>query len=60
MKGYPFEVRIKTATIDGVVLSEHFKNLDWTTRNTQLRGEHVSPRELEAVWGIVQSIVALP
>ena len=60
VKGYPFEVRVKTATIDGVVLSDHFKNIDWTTRNTKLTGEQVSPSELEAVWGIVQSIVALP
>jgi mRNA interferase MazF len=60
VKGYPFEVRIKTATIDGVVLSDHFKNIDWTTRNTKLTGERVSQSELEAVWAIVQSIVALP
>jgi mRNA interferase MazF len=60
VKGYPFEVRVKTATIDGVVLSDHFKNIDWTSRNIQSTGEYASPSELEAVWGIVQSIVALP
>lgn len=60
VKGYPFEVRIKTATFDGVVLADHFKNIDWTSRNMKPTGEHISPSELEAVWGIVQSIVALP
>ena len=59
VKGYPFEVRVKTATIDGVVLSDHFKNIDWTTRNMKLTGEQVSQSELEAVWGIIQSIVGL-
>lgn len=59
VKGYPFEVRVKTATIDGVVLSDHFKNIDWTTRNMKLTGEQVSQSELEDVWGIIQSIVAL-
>jgi mRNA interferase MazF len=60
VKGYPFEIRVKTATIDGVVLADHFKNLDWTARNTTTTGERVSQSELEAVWAIVQSIVALP
>lgn len=59
VKGYPFEVPIKTATIDGVVLSDHFKNIDWTSRNTQLTGEQVRQGDLEAVWDIVQSIVGL-
>lgn len=60
VKNYPFEVRIQTATFDGVVLSDHFKNIDWTRRNIQSTGEYASTSELDAVWAIVQSIVALP
>ena len=37
IKGYPFEVVIpKTSKIQGVVLSDQVKNLDWHARNTQL------------------------
>jgi mRNA interferase MazF len=32
-KKYPFEVRIKNEKIDGVVLSDQIKSLDWTKRN---------------------------
>ena len=32
IKGYPFEVRIKLEKIDGVVLSDQIKNLDWKAR----------------------------
>ena len=30
---YPFEVRVKANRIDGVVLADQVKNLDWTMRN---------------------------
>ncbi len=33
IKGYPFETRIRGARIDGVVLSDQVKSLDWKTRN---------------------------
>jgi mRNA interferase MazF len=33
IKGYPFEVRIKTNKIDGVILSDQVKSLCWTERN---------------------------
>jgi mRNA interferase MazF len=32
-KGYPFEVQINGEKINGVVLSDQVKNLDWKTRN---------------------------
>ena len=32
IKGYPFEVRIKPDKIDGVVLADQIKNLDWRAR----------------------------
>lgn len=36
IKGYPFEVRVQESSgIDGVVLSDHIKNLDWKARNAR-------------------------
>ncbi len=34
-KGYPFEVKIKSKKIDGVVLSDQIKSLDWKTRDAE-------------------------
>jgi mRNA interferase MazF len=34
-KGYPFEVKIKNKKINGVVLSDQIKSLDWTKRNME-------------------------
>jgi len=34
VKGYPFEVKI-AGKIDGVVLSDQMKNLDWKIRNAE-------------------------
>ncbi len=33
VKGYPFEVRVLAKKIDGAVLADQVKNLDWTIRN---------------------------
>jgi mRNA interferase MazF len=35
IKKYPFEVRIKNAKIDGVVLSDQVKSFDWKKRNIE-------------------------
>jgi len=32
VKGYPFEVRIVSSKIDGVVLADQIKSLDWRAR----------------------------
>jgi len=34
-KGYPFEVKIKTEKISGVVLSDQIKSLDWKQRGAE-------------------------
>jgi mRNA interferase MazF len=34
-KNYPFEVKIKNRKIDGVVLSDQIKSLDWTKRSIE-------------------------
>jgi mRNA interferase MazF len=59
VKGYPFEVPIQTKTVGGVVLSDHFKNLDWQARNTTCTGEFASATELQMVWLLVESVVGL-
>jgi mRNA interferase MazF len=33
VKGYPFEVIVNGKKIDGAVLSDHLKNLDWKARD---------------------------
>lgn len=33
IKGYPFEVMVKGKKIDGVILADHLKNLDWKARD---------------------------
>ena len=38
-KGYPFEVKIQNKKIDGVVLSDQIKNLDWGKRNIEYIGK---------------------
>lgn len=36
MKGYPFEVRISSKSgIDGVILTDQIKNLDWRARQVE-------------------------
>ena len=35
IKGYPFEVLFKGKKINGAILSDHFKSLDWKVRKTK-------------------------
>ena len=34
-KGYPFEVLVKGKKINGAILADHLKNLDWKTRKAK-------------------------
>lgn len=34
-KGYPFEVVLSDKEVDGVVLSDHVRSLDWKARSTK-------------------------
>lgn len=38
-KGYPFEVSVVSAGIEGVVLSDHMKSLDWNLRFAEFAGK---------------------
>ena len=60
VKGYPFEVAIKTRSVTGVALSDHLKNVDWVSRAATLTGEIVSNTELQRVWRLVESVVDIP
>jgi mRNA interferase MazF len=58
-KGYPFELPIQTKPVNGVMLSDHFKNLDWQARCTTCTGEFASTTELQKVWLLIGSVVGL-
>jgi len=50
IKGYPFEVSLKLGKIDGVVLADQVKNLDWRAR--KIKFIEKAPKEiLEEVRG---------
>ena len=38
-KGYPFEVALTSGSVQGVVLSDHLKNLDWKERKATFKGK---------------------
>lgn len=50
---------IKTASVLGVALSDHFKNLDWQARSTTCTGKFVSASDLQKVRRPVKSVVSL-
>lgn len=48
-KNYPFEVELpEDIGIDGVVLSDHIKNLDWKARNAEIK-QKTSPKVVNEV-----------
>jgi mRNA interferase MazF len=44
IKGYPFEIRIKVGKIDGVILADQIRSLDYRERNTMFEGK--APEEI--------------
>ena len=42
IKNYPFEIRIKNNKIDGVVLSDQIKSLDWKKREIEFISKETS------------------
>lgn len=38
IKGYPFEVEFKTKNINGVILADHVRNIDWIQRRAEKVG----------------------
>lgn len=39
IRGYPFEVRLKFKTIDGVALADQLKTIDWQRRKVSFGGK---------------------
>ncbi len=54
-KGYPFEVILKGKKIDGVVLADHIKSLDWKARKIKFI-EKAQPQEISEC---IEKIAAL-
>ena len=48
IKAYPFEVKINSKNIDGVVLSDQIKSLDWETRKIEFIAK-ITPGESEEI-----------
>jgi mRNA interferase MazF len=51
-KGYPFEVKIKNEKINGVILSDQIKSLDWTKRDI----EYIIKVTEEELNGVIEKI----
>lgn len=58
-KGYPFEVPLSgEADVQGVVLSDHVKNLDWRTRNATFISQ-ATPEVLSEVRAKLRPLLGL-
>lgn len=57
-KGYPFEVAITTGSVQGVVLSDHLKNLDWKDRKATYKGK-ASPAVLKEVMNKISALLMI-
>jgi mRNA interferase MazF len=58
VKGYPFEVPVRTKEIEGVALSDHLKNLDWRARGVRFAGT-VAASALEEISRNVAALLGL-
>lgn len=56
VKGYPFEVAISSGAIQGAVLSDQIKSLDWTERNIEFI-EKIDAAKLEEVIEKIEVII---
>jgi mRNA interferase MazF len=55
-KGYPFEVKIKDIRIQGVVLSDQIKSLDWKIRKAEFISK-VQPEILNNVLALLKTLI---
>ena len=58
IKGYPFEVAVTTGNVQGVVLADHLKNLDWKVRKAAYKGK-VPPTVLKEVMDKVAALLLI-
>lgn len=57
-KGYPYEVEVKTKKIEGVILTDQIKSLDWKARNTTFI-QKLSKRKFTVVIEKVLTLIKL-
>jgi mRNA interferase MazF len=57
IKQYPFEVRIKIKKIDGVILADQVKSLDWRERKPTLGGV-ADTETISRTQGLIESLVS--
>lgn len=55
IKNYPFEIKIQAKNIDGVVLADHIKNLDWRSR----KAKFIAKADNETIEEVQRFILAL-
>jgi mRNA interferase MazF len=55
VKGYPFEVLVSGKKIDGAVLSDHLKNLDWKAREIKF----IEKASLSVIAEVIEKISVL-
>ena len=56
-KGYPFEVSLPArGTIEGVVLADQVKSLDWRARNVRF-GNHAPPQVISEVLAKIHALL---
>jgi len=55
MKGYPFEVALPNGPVNGVILADQVRNLDWTAR----RAEKISSVSDEVLSEVLAKLSAL-
>ena len=55
-KGYPFEVRLESKKISGVILSDQIKSLDWASRGAEFISR-ASDSELDEVMAKIQALI---
>ena len=58
IKGYPFEVIVRTKEAGGAVLSDQVKSLDWRARKAIPKGK-ISAGELDEVRGKISALLNL-
>lgn len=56
IKNYPFEVKIDTGKISGVILSDQISNLDWNVRDAKFITK-APPKVLEEVIGKAGTLI---
>jgi len=55
-KGYPFEVKIEARLIQGVILADQVKSLDWRIRNVEFIGK-AKPEIVSDVLALLNTLI---